>query len=867
MSIRRAAALLAGLLPSVAYARTVVVVPVASPDGASDEASALTTQLRRQLAELGPFDRVVPRSIRGGDPWECVETPSCLKGLAADAGADIVLSAVLHPDWEDPLTLYVWERGQGQLVRRSVAPLADIPLSLTAAAAVRELVLGEDAASALAWVRDPPAPQSSPPEERNREEPVRPGPKREERAVVVAVADAPVVDEPVAPEPIADEPVPAAPRRAATPIPARRPASAVAEVAPPPPQATTAPPQPAPTTEKSAPSTSASRVAAPPRTPALAAVAAPPAALIRPAVALGPRHPCTPTTDLGPGRYARLSMVIFPVTVGDPVEKPTAAYHARDPSGATLSDAGALLASVAAGLHAVDFPLRRFDAWHTTARALPGGTSGGELVVERATEAESAALACTDVVVVPHIEDWKVTTLKSKESGTSGYAAELVLMTDIYTRDGGTLRRAHQVVSRVPVVLDRAEDLTQAARASSVDQLGSLAPGATAKMERVEAQLRTAASLLPTEQRSEVTTAIDQAELAVRRVASIERPVTVLPALAGRNPSAAGLGWRRIENECYLDPPTDEKPRHLERELECELLNRVRQAVRDAQVETARIEEFKLFAPVAAGDSARIAATPLGLEEGVRVGDGYFLESDGARVGYARVQALGEGGASAASPSALQVVYGRVPEDAAVAREHPLLGIEVAAWGGVRPARRPDAVIQGEDDTVEIEAGVFAATGALRFDVDLGRTAGWFDWYQINRIERSYAGELHGSSALFGVEKRFLVAPRLYLRAGAALGFNSWSVGTGTMETDEDGDEHEVRASAARLGGDVGTGAIVLLAPSLLLRVDVSARLAGKVTEFELPDTDATLVPETDEGSFDLRNTGLAIGVSTGWTF
>ena len=77
---------------------------------------------------------------------------------------------------------------------------------------------------------------------------------------------------------------------------------------------------------------------------------------------------------------------------------------------------------------------------------------------------------------------------------------------------------------------------------------------------------------------------------------------------------------------------------------------------------------------------------------------------------------------------------------------------------------------------------------------------------RTNRIQRSFAGELALYQTAFGVEKRFLLLPRTYLAGGAAFGMQIWSVPSGKAYTDDDGEDHEISASAIRFGG-VANGA------------------------------------------------------------
>ncbi len=86
--------------------------------------------------------------------------------------------------------------------------------------------------------------------------------------------------------------------------------------------------------------------------------------------AAGARHPCTPADDLGPGRSARRSMVVFPLAADDAAVTVEGQWQGTSVDGGALDGPTALLLSVTQGLFAVDWPLRRFDAWHTTETAV-----------------------------------------------------------------------------------------------------------------------------------------------------------------------------------------------------------------------------------------------------------------------------------------------------------------------------------------------------------------------------------------------------------------------------------------------------------------------------------------------------------------
>lgn len=266
---------------------------------------------------------------------------------------------------------------------------------------------------------------------------------------------------------------------------------------------------------------------------------------------------------------------------------------------------------------------------------------------------------------------------------------------------------------------------------------------------------------------------------------------------------------------------------------------------------------------------------PLGAEEGTRVGDGYFFEVDGRRKGYAKVTRVGAGGADGTvAPSRLQRVYGGEPTLGVSAKEDPRLGIEIAGWGGLIPAHHASATLP--DDPIEggarsLPGASQVPAGKLRFDVDLGRMAKAYDWYQTNRVGGTMVGEdlIHIDSA-FGLEKRLLVLPRTYLTMGAAAGFQMWNLPSGITELDEEGEESEVRASANTIGAEGDGGLVVMVTPSILVRASVGGRWSPAVSQFKwaTEDQEGTVVPETLDGSaFALNSTGWIAGMSTAWVF
>ncbi len=618
----------------------------------------------------------------------------------------------------------------------------------------------------------------------------------------------------------------------------------------------------------------------PPEPPAPAPPVLPepmPALAASPRVQAGPtRHPCTAAAQLGPDRYARKSMVLFPLQIADGAIEASVSYRGQTWGGSKLDSDKLLLASVGQGLMAVDYPLRRLDLWLSPTEAV---LSGDALSASGSAVAE--ALACSDAAVVPVVTHYKAErkTKKSKNGSTSVvYSVQLELSLDLYERSGGQLKRSLRLRSKVPGPVDLAEDLMSSARAATVDQLRSQVPGGATRVDAARDGIDRLVGRLPEAQRPPLIDILEQTELAVTRVASAARPMSLVPVLeggTGPHPAADGLGWRSVENRCYTDPPVHDDPDFERRAVECEVLNRLRQAVRQVQLDTRKQPAFRLYAPLAVQAPRRVSM-PLGTDEGLRIGDGYWMQQGDRRVGYARVRSLGAGGLSGeVDVSQLQVVFGR-PEQATErlqGRENPQLGIEIGPWLGAMPAGRPEAVLpidplSGAERS--LEEGRALTAGELRFDVNLGRMARLFEWYQTNRLSFGKAGPLTRSNAAFGVERRFSVAPRTWVLAGAALGLQRWRVPSGEAYTDDDGDEVEAGATATRFSAELGSGGVLMLSPSLLLRGDLGLRLARPIEDFtwRYDDNEGTVTPlPTDGGSFRLRTTGIATGISTVWIF
>ena len=575
------------------------------------------------------------------------------------------------------------------------------------------------------------------------------------------------------------------------------------------------------------------------------------------------RHPCTQAEDLGPGRYARKSMVVFDVQVDDDaIVAP--AIAGSDPMGGKLADGEQLIHSVARGLFAVDYPLERFDAWHSgTSPVLDGET----LVVS----AQAQALSCADAAVVPRIAEAQVE--RGEEPGAYKYKLKLEL--DVYQRQDGVLTLTDHIRAVAPSPLDRVEDAMSGARQAAVSQVKDAVPVSAKDLKRAKAVKEVVVNNLPADQAAQVEAVVEQAQLAATRVASVARPATLIPMIeTGAHPGELGFGWRAVENRCYIEAPEAEDRDYDWRMLECLVLNRTRQAVRAVQLDTRKVQEFRLFGPVAQS-KGRNANMPLGTEEGLRVGDGYWLQHEGRRVGYARVKRLGVGGRDGAvMPTRMQVVYGRKGNsEGANGLEHPQLGIEVGAQGSAVPAVHPVATLPADPISGAsrqlIGAGHIPA-GVLRFDVNLGRMTRMFEWYQTNRLGVSMVGELGSFNAAFGVERRFLIAPRIYGYGGAAANFTGWSVPSGFAYTDDDGEQQEVSAGASTIGPEGDAGLIVMIHPNVLIRLTGGARYGAPVAEFNWShdETEGVVVPVTLDGStFALRSTGGFAGLSTAWVF
>ncbi len=206
-------------------------------------------------------------------------------------------------------------------------------------------------------------------------------------------------------------------------------------------------------------------------------------------------------------------------------------------------------------------------------------------------------------------------------------------------------------------------------------------------------------------------------------------------------------------------------------------------------------------------------------------------------------------------------------------RENPQLGIEIGGAAGVLPASRDAATLPAdpiEGGARSLGAASLAPAGTLRFDVNLGRTAGLYELYQTNRLSRGLAGPLQHTAATFGLEQRRQVMPRASLVAGLGVTVGSWSIPSGVVRLDDNGDPHQIRASATRIGGDAEGGLSWMLSPLLLLRTAAGGRLSPRVSEFEWSDGDrsGTVAPITSSGQgFRLRTGGLVASVSTAWVF
>jgi len=583
-------------------------------------------------------------------------------------------------------------------------------------------------------------------------------------------------------------------------------------------------------------------------------------------------HPCVGSADLGPDRYDRKSMIVYPLEIAPEAVQGGAPYQGTDAGGAQLASDADLARSIVGGLFTVDFPLKRFDAWLSNAAP---AAQDGQLLPGRQVTPTAMALACADAAVVPRLTSF--VTEVSQGDGPPSFTVTMSMEMDVYQREGGLLVKTATLTADAPAIVDRVEDVMSKARQQSVDQLKGLMPGGGAdKVDKIRDNADLVVSALPAKQSDQLANVIEQSELAVTRVASIARPATLIPLVEeAAHPGAAGIGWRGVENRCYTDPPDPEATDYAARAYECVALNRARQAVRKLQLDTRKVPGFQLYAPTDDG-RGRARAMPLGDDEGLNVGDGYWLRDSGKTVGYARVKRVGAGGAEGvADPSKLQVVYMR-PGNAKASLdgwEDARLGIEVAGWGGLMPATRPESALPVdplEGGEREVTGGENTATGALRFDVNLGRMTRMFEWYQTNRVAIAMMGDLMHSASTFGVEKRFLVAPRTSLYAGAGLNFQTWSVPSGEVYTDDEGEDHEITASETRIGPEGDGGVVVMLHPAIMLRANVGYRLVKPVESFAWSheDREGETVPvPVDGGPFELNGSGLFAGVSTAWVF
>ena len=539
----------------------------------------------------------------------------------------------------------------------------------------------------------------------------------------------------------------------------------------------------------------------------------------------------------------RRIMVVFPTQVADGAIPDEAAETA------------ALIADIADGLMAVDYPLRRFD----TRLAGIAPRIEGEAIVGAGDRAVRRLASCADLAIVPVL-----TAIAHTASGPR-HKVSLTLALAVYERSEGRLALADTLVASAPNLVDTVEDAMSAARRSTLDRVKRALPVSKKKLKTATDALDIAVASLPEAQSRAARAAIDQGGLAVTRVASAARAPRIVPAV-GRavDRPASGLAWRSVENDCYLRPPKDDDPDASERNLQCAALNRVRQAVRAVQLDTRR--RYKLGTP-ALVDSGQIIA-PLGEGEGVARGDGFRIVSGGQRVGYARVRRVGAGGVGGWSePSQLQPVYGRaLPAEVSI-EENPQLGIEIGGQGGIVPARRAAQALPADPLTGAprtLGAGGYAASGTLRFDVHLGRPTGWYEWYQTNRIEIGFAGPLSQQGAHFGLERRMLIVRRLYALGGASGGASTFSVPSGATKIDDDGDERELRANATALFAQAELGLVVFLSPSLTIRTSGAVRIGPNVRELRWRHDDR-------EGTVALadpiRTTGAAVGLSAAWVF
>jgi hypothetical protein len=537
----------------------------------------------------------------------------------------------------------------------------------------------------------------------------------------------------------------------------------------------------------------------------------------------------------------RPRMLVFPVTAsaeGDPA----------------VVD---LVREITDGLVAVDYPLIRFH------NRLLGGEPQveGDVLVGASDPASAEGVRCAELAVVPRL------TALEHLAQPPNHSVKLTLELDLYQRnDQGQLARTHTLSASAPGLVDTVEDAMTAARRSTVDQVTSKIPVSKKKLETGKAALDSAIAVLPSEQAAAAQEAVDQAGLAVTRVASIARLPVLVPAVGdGMHRTANGLKWRATEDQCYLDPPKPEDADADERNLECAALNRARQAVRQVQLDTRKVPGLRLEA--IAMRSGSTIMTPLDRTVDVRVGDGFRVLRDGQRIGYARVRRVGTDGWAA--PTELQRIVG-VDGDVAglVVEEDPRLGIEIGGHGGLTTAARllsplPPDPITGE--ARNLPGGIYLPTGVLRFDVNLGRTTGLYEWWQTNRIEIGQIGPLSVKGAQFGMQRRLLVVRRLYGLVGLSGGITQYSVPAGVTKLNDDGEPVEVRAGSSSLVGAGELGLQVMVTPALSLQLTGGFRVGQRVQEL------SWTVDEATSGTVVLENpispTGTQGGLSAAWTF
>ncbi|MEQ1569081.1 MAG: hypothetical protein ABMA64_25820, partial [Myxococcota bacterium] len=203
-----------------------------------------------------------------------------------------------------------------------------------------------------------------------------------------------------------------------------------------------------------------------------------------------------------------------------------------------------------------------------------------------------------------------------------------------------------------------------------------------------------------------------------------------------------------------------------------------------------------------------------------------------------------------------------------VVEEDPRLGIEIGGHGGLTTASRRAQPLPADPLTGEarqLAGGTFVPTGVLRFDVNLGRSAGWYEWWQTNRIEVGRIGELGVSGAQFGLERRWLLVRRLYGVVGLSGGITRYAVPSGVTKLDDDGEPHEVSAGASSVVGSGELGAVVLVSPGLTLRLTGGARVGPPVRElsWSIDEQTSGTIPLTAP----LSPIGAVGGLSAAWTF